>query len=257
MGGRRVIAIRPPTEEARRTWRLVLSLAEDFGADREWSLIGGLMVQLHGFEHDDDLRPTADIDLIGGARRAPRMTEEMAELLVRRGAEVATPPRSNPELGYRFGFEGKTIELLGPDGLRRDPKTVAGLRTFQVAGGTQALRRTRIVLVALDDGKPVAVRCPDLLGAILIKARVALKKRARKYLSDRQDLIRLLGYVDDPRALAAEATRSEKGWLSEVETTVDFDDAALIELFPEERLVRARQALRLLGQAGLQATPEK
>lgn len=138
MAGSQVVAIRPPTEEARRIWRLVLSLAEDFGADREWSLIGGLMVQLHGFEHDDDLRPTADIDLLGGAKRAPRMTEEMAELLVRRGAVVATPPRSNPELGYRFGFEGETIELLGPDGLRRDPKTVAGLRTFQAAGGTQA-----------------------------------------------------------------------------------------------------------------------
>ena len=52
------IIIRPATEEGRRLWSLVLSLAVEFGPDREWSLIGGLMVQLYGFEHGDDLRAT-------------------------------------------------------------------------------------------------------------------------------------------------------------------------------------------------------
>lgn len=245
-----VVIIRLPTEEARRLWKLVLSLADDFGPDREWSLIGGLMVQLHGFEHDDDPRPTADIDVLGGARKPPRMTEEMAALLVERGAEVATPPRSNPELGYRFEFEGATIELLGPDGLRRNPKTTAGLRTFQAAGGTQALRRTEVVLVSLDGAEPVAVRRPNLLGAILIKARVVTKKREEKYLSDRQDLIRLLSYVDDPRGLAADFGRGERGWLRDAEGAIDIDDVALSDLFPEQTLTRARQALRLLVQAG-------
>jgi hypothetical protein len=192
-----VVTIRPATEDARRLWELALSLAEEFGADQEWSLIGGLMVQLHGFEHDDDPRATADIDVLGGARRTPKMIETMAELLVERGAEVATPPRSNPELGYRFEFEGEIIELLGPDGLRSDPKTTAGLSTFQAAGGTQALRRAEIVLVSLDGADPVAMRRLSLLGAILIKARVVTKRRDGKYPSDRQDLIRLLGYVED------------------------------------------------------------
>jgi hypothetical protein len=108
------IVIRPPTEEAARLWRLVLALADEFGAEREWSLVGGLMVQLHGFEHDDSPRPTADIDVIGGARRPPRMTEEMAGLLVGRGAEIATPPRSNPDLGYRFEYEGLRSSSSGP-----------------------------------------------------------------------------------------------------------------------------------------------
>ncbi len=53
-------------------------------------------------------------------------------------------------------------------------------------------------MVSLDGGEPVAVRRPNLLGAILIKARVLVKKRDGKYESDRQDLIRLLTYVDDP-----------------------------------------------------------
>jgi hypothetical protein len=138
----KVVVIPPLAEDGRRLWVLLLSMAGEFGPDREWSLIGGLMVQLHAFEQYDGPRPTADIDLLGGAKRSPRMTEAMASLLVERGAEIAEPPRSNPDLGYRFEFEGETVELLGPDGLRSDPKTIGGLTTFQAAGGSQALRRT-------------------------------------------------------------------------------------------------------------------
>jgi hypothetical protein len=246
----RAVVIRPPTEDGRRLWRLVLSLAVEFGKDRQWSLIGGLMVQLHGFEHDDAPRPTTDIDVLGDARRSPRMTEEIAALLVQRGAEVADPPRSDPKLGYRFEFEGETIELLAPDGLRRDPKTTSGLRTFQIAGGRQALARTEIVPVSLDGEEPVAVRRPGLLGAILIKARVVAKRREGKFHSDRQDLIRLLGYVEDPRGLAEAdgLTAKERGWLRAVEDALAFEDPALLELFSEETILRARQAFGLLAR---------
>jgi hypothetical protein len=244
----RPIVIRPPTAGGRRIWKLVLSLADELGPDREWTLIGGLMVQLHAFEHGDDPRPTVDIDLLGGAKRPPRMTEAMAALLVARGAEVAEPPRSSPNLGYRFEFEGDTVEVLGPDGLRSDPKTIGGLTTFQAAGGSQALRRAEAVLVSLDGAGPVAVRRPNLLGAILIKARVVVKKREGKYASDRQDLIRLLTYVDEPRALAADMSRKEPRWLHEAEGALGFEDQGLPVLFPVGVLERAQQVLRLLGQ---------
>jgi hypothetical protein len=70
-------------------------------------LIGGMMVQLHAFEHGDGPRPTADIDLLGGAKRSPRMTEAMASLLVERGAEIAEPPRSDPHLGTASNSKGR------------------------------------------------------------------------------------------------------------------------------------------------------
>lgn len=253
----RPIDVRPPTAGARRIWGLVLSLAGELGPDREWSLVGGLMVQLHAFEHGDDPRPTLDIDLLGGAKRPPRMTEAMASLLVERGAEVAEPPRPNSSRGYRFEFEGDTVEILGPDGLRRDPKTIGGLTTFQVEGGSQALRRAEAVLVSLDGGEPVAVRRPNLLGAILIKARVVVKKRDGKYASDRQDLIRLLAYVEDPRALRADLSRKEPGWLREAEAAVDFEDPALAALLPAGALERARQTLGLLAQESESASSTK
>jgi hypothetical protein len=244
----KVVAVRPIAEDGRQLWSLVLSLAREFGPDREWSLIGGMMVQLHAFEHDDGPRPTADIDLLGGAKRSPRMTETMASLLVERGAEVAEPPRSDPDLGYRFEFEGETVELLGPDGLRGDPKTIGGLKTFQVAGGSQALRRTEVVLVSFEGEGPVAVRRPNLLGAILIKARVVVKKRQEKYESDRQDLVRLLTYVDNARTLRADMSRKEPRWLRDAQAAIDFEDPVLSGQFSEGSLDRARQALGLLAQ---------
>ena len=209
------------------------------------------MVQLHGFEHEDDLRPTVDIDILGAARKPPAMTEQIASVLVENGAEVAMPPRSKPELGYRFRLDGEVVEILGPDGLRADPKTVGGLRTFQVSGGSQALRRTEVVLVQLEDAQPVAVRRPNLLGAILIKARVVAKRRKEKFHSDRQDLIRLLSYVEDPRGVAQEEQlrSSERKWLRNVDGALNFDDPGLEAVFRVGTLERAQQAFQLLSDS--------
>jgi hypothetical protein len=244
-----IICIDAAEPEAQRLWSLALELAEALGAEREWSLIGGLMVQLHGFEHDDDLRPTVDIDLLGAARRPPAMTEQMASLLTERGGEVAIPPRSNPEMGYRFEIDGEIVEILGPDGLKSDPKTLDGLTTLQVSGGTQALRRTEVVLVSLDGSPPVAMRRPNLLGAILIKARAIAKRRKKKFDSDRQDLIRLLSYVEDPRGLAhdEQLKASERTWLRNIEADLNFGDPVLTPLFPVATLERAQAAFRLLS----------
>src|SRR6478672_11757925 len=142
------------------------------------------------------------------------MTERIAEQLIEHGGEMATPPRSNEKLGYRFDLDGEMIEILGSEGVRDDPQTLNGYATFQVPGGTQALARTEIVRVSLDDGDPVEIRRPSLLGAILVKARVLAKERD-KFESDRQDLLRLLGFVKNTRALArSEGLRkSERKWM--------------------------------------------
>lgn len=244
----REVRIDPVTPEAVRLWSMTFALAATLGAKRDWSLIGGLMVQFHGFEHQDDLRPTVDIDLLGAAKRRPAVTEQIASVLVEKGGEVAMPPRSNPGLGYRFELEGEVVEILGPDGLRTDPKTTGGLRTFGVSGGSQALSRTEPVLARVGDSPPVVLRRPSLLGAILIKARVVAKRRKEKFDSDRQDLIRLLTYVEDPRALAEEEQlkASERKWLRNVSAALNFNDPSLPALFPEGRLERAEQAFRLL-----------
>jgi hypothetical protein len=157
------------------------------------------------------------------------------------------PPVSNENLGYKFELDGEIIEVLGSEGVRRDPKTLGKHTTFQVPGGTQALARAEIVRVSLDGGPVVALRRPSLLGAILIKARVVAKQRD-KFQSDRQDLIRLLSFVENPRALAKaeELTKSQKKWLRDVGPLLAFDDPTLATFFPGDEVARAEPAYRLL-----------
>jgi hypothetical protein len=241
-----VVHIDPPSEEAKRLWARALELAAEFGADERWALVGGLMVQLHAFERGSGSRLTADADFLGDSRRRPAMTMRMAEVLTKRGAEMAMPPVSAENLGYRFEVDGSIVEILGSEGVRSDPKTVGKYVTFQVPGGTQALARAEVVHVSLDGADPVPVRRPSLLGAILIKARVVAKQREEKFGSDRQDLVRLLGFVDDPRAMGEELRKSEKNWLCEVEALLDFADLALADLFSVADLTSAESAYRLL-----------
>lgn len=174
------------------------------------------------------------------------MTVEMARVLSDRGATMTMPPVSNEDLGYRFEIDGSIVEILGSEGVRDDPKTLGKYTTFQVPGGTQALARSEIVAVSLDGGKPVYIRRPNLLGAILIKARVVKKQRAEKFESDRQDLIRLLSFVEDPRATAREFKGSERRWLREVGSLLAFEDGRLAVLFSAEDLSVSEAAYRLL-----------
>lgn len=243
-----IVNIDPPTEEARRLWTKALELAEAFGSEDNWTLVGGLMVQLHAVEHNSDSRLTSDIDVLGDSRKRPSMTQKLARILKDRGGAIAMPPRSNKDLGYKFEIDGEIVEVLGSEGVTANPKTIGSSTTFQVPGGTQALRRTEVVQVSLDGQATVALRRPNLLGAILIKARVVAKKRREKFESDRQDVILLLSLVEDPRALATEGAlrRTERKWLRDVEKKLDFSSPVVRSLFPPETLDRAESAYRLL-----------
>lgn len=238
----------PPTNEAKRLWRTLGELAAKFGADQDWCLIGGLMVQLHAYEHGSDSRPTSDIDVLGDARRRPSMTERIAQILKDLGGELSVPPSTDERIGYQFEVQGETVEVLGPEGLKDYPRTLGSLETIMVGGGTQALNRTEKVAISIDGAKPVVVRRPRLLGAILIKAR-ALAAVRDKLAEHRQDLVRLLSLVDDPRALAESErlTGKERTWIEAVEKDLAFDDPVLLELFSETEVKRARQAFTLLA----------
>lgn len=87
-----VVKVDPPDAEAKRLWKSALELAQDFGIDERWVLVGGLMVQLHAIERDRVARLTTDVDFLGDSRRRPAMTVRMAEVLEERGATMTMPP---------------------------------------------------------------------------------------------------------------------------------------------------------------------
>jgi len=205
------------------------------------------MVQLHSFEHSDDARPTIDIDFFGDSRRRLGTTQRIAAIIDRLGGEMTTPSRDAEDLGYQFEVDGETVEVLGSDRARTDPKTLGNFTTIRVPGGSQALSRAETVFVSLDGAPAVALRRPSLLGAILIKACAVARRRRGKFESDRQDLIRLLSFAEDPRTLAADGglKKGERGWLRDVQRKLAFSDPSLTEVFPPEVLTRAEQAHRL------------
>lgn len=105
------------------------------------------------------------------------------------------------------------MDVLAPDniGARVELRTVPPDTTLQIAGGTQALARARVVEVDGGDG-PFRIRIPTLAGAIAIKGRAATAARDGREKHER-DLARLLALVPDVVSLRAELTVRERGSL--------------------------------------------
>ncbi len=166
-----VVELDPLTVETRRVWRSALSVVGELGED--WTLIGGLMVQLlierHGQSHSG-VRATNDVDVLANTRVRPSVTERLARKLRELGFDIAHPVGIDGNTAYRFVRGDDIVDVLGADGVGAPAKTVGNLQTIEIAGGSQALARSELVLVRLDD-EETALRCPSLLGAILLKSR--------------------------------------------------------------------------------------
>ena len=61
--------------------------------------------------------------------------------------------------------------------------------------------------------------------------------------SQREDVLRLLALIEDPRAMAAELRKSERRWLRDAGKRLDFASPSLLD---RETQTRAELAFRLL-----------
>lgn len=169
------------------------------------------MVFLLAYEHDLPIgRTSGDIDLMMDVRALTGATQEASTTLERLGYELDPP--STDGRAHRFRRADAVVDVLAPDGAGRRASllTIPPGRTIAVAGGSQALMRSRQVRVLLE-GREVEIPCPSVLGAILIKARaVDVADDPDKH---RRDLALLLVAVADPRSLRDELRNTEQGWL--------------------------------------------
>lgn len=210
-----MIEIAPRDDTERALWDAALDLAELLDG-LPWTLVGAQMVMLHAFEAGVvPARTSGDLDLLFDVRALTGATEEAAARLTGAGFTEANP--SIDGITHRFTKDKIVVDVLAPEGLgaRASRTTVVGARTVSVPGGTQALARTVEVNVRLG-GRIGGLRRPSLLGAILIKAR-AVDVAPGEAAKHRGDLAFLCGLVADPRALAADLSRSERGWLRDRE----------------------------------------
>lgn len=230
------IVIDVDDEATRQLWEVVGELAERL--PHEWVLIGGLMVQLHVLEHGSmDVRLTVDIDVLGQARPS-RSLPAIDQALRDDGFHAATPDLDG--YAHRYERNGVIVDVLAPDGVKPPPELDGGRRAIGVPGGSQALNRAETVTVVVGR-QSFEVRRPSLLGAILIKARSLMVHSDPD--AQREDLLRLLALVDDPRATAGELRKTERRWLRDAEERLAFAAVATLD---GEAVRRAELAYRLL-----------
>jgi hypothetical protein len=132
-------------------------------------------------------RVTRDLDVLTDLRALPAVLPRIVTALfeVDFEVELAAPDES----GHRFKRGEVTIDLLAPDnlGARADLHTVGSLTTVAIiAGGTYALERSQ-PLAARFDGRDAMISCPDLAGALVIKAAATVSDHGlgpERHLSD-------------------------------------------------------------------------
>jgi hypothetical protein len=175
-----------------------------------WTLVGGLMVYLHGLEAGGKThRPTKDADVMVDVRILPGSPRQLANVLRNLDFELMTDSSTG---AHRFKRGKAAVDVLAPDnvGKRADLTTVPPSQTVQVPGGRQALSRTSRVTVRQREREGEVPR-PNLLGAIVVKAAAVVRLPKEKgHDRHRDDLAFLLGLVRDPFDLAKQVTKREK-----------------------------------------------
>ena len=258
-GERPTVEVRAATGGWPDPWPNVAELADVLPADR-WTLVGGLMAQLHTVHRGlGVVRPTNDVDIvlhIETSRGVPLQTATALESLGYKLRD-AVDPRDNT--AHRFVRGTSRVDLAAgePEGaeevvdvLRADhpaPKVVERLRgrdMVAIEGGTQALRRTINARLEIEPGKVTTISVPRPFGALVLKA-AAYRADSRNPERHLYDAAALLACIEDPLAEQEGFTGSDRSRMATLESALPDDHLAWLSLRPRDRS-QAQDALRLL-----------
>lgn len=238
-------------------WPNVAELAAALPAHR-WTLIGGLMTQLHCIHHRVGvLRATNDIDIIvhiESSRGVPNTTAAALERLGYRLRE-SIDPRQNT--AHRFvrgtsgvdlvvgAAEGDVVDVLMAD--HPAPRVIEQLRgrdMVRIEGGTQALRRTLNARLEITPGTPTLISVPSPLGALILKA-AASSTDSRDPQRHLFDAVALLACIEDPFTERDTFAGSDRQRLASLQRALPSGHPAWRHL-PPARQVHAETALTIL-----------
>lgn len=196
-------------------WPNVAEIASVLSADR-WTLVGGLMTQLHSVHHGlGVVRPTNDVDIVLHIETTRGVADATAGALRALGYELrsAVGPRNNT--AHRFLRGTSTIDLVtgAPEEADKTQEIVdvlvsdhhapsvterlAGRDMVQIEGGTQALRRTINARLEITPGTFTTISVPRPFGAVVLKS-AAHKADSRDPDRHLYDAAALLACIDDP-----------------------------------------------------------
>ena len=190
-------------------WPNVAELARVLPSDK-WTLVGGLMTQLHTVHHGIGVtRPTNDVDIalhIETDRGVPDATARALETLGYEFQAAFDPRRRH---GHRWVRGTTSIDVLTtPDTVDvvtaehaapRVREEMRGHTLVAIEGGTQALRRTLNARLEIEPGVTTVISVPRPFGALVLKA-AAHKADSRDRDRHLFDAVALLACIEDPFA---------------------------------------------------------
>jgi hypothetical protein len=137
-----------------------------------WTLIGGLMVQLHAIANGlGTVRPTRDVDMIVHIETRRGRPGKVAATLQRLGYELRPSARPRVKSAHRFVRNQDVVDVVAADhAAPRVREQMRGYDMVHVAGGTQALRRTINAELQILDNRTTTISVPDEFGALILKA---------------------------------------------------------------------------------------
>jgi len=194
--GRPVWQVNAPAGGWPPPWPQVIEIVQAI-PHTQWTLVGGLMVQLHAAYAGLRLtRTTRDVDMVLHIDSGAATFGGVRYDLERLGYSLHEPIGSGPVHRFVRGpNDAETVDVMVADRLSPElhPK-VLRRRVFALPGGTSALRKT--VNCEIDTGgASVVLSIPDVLGALVLKGAA--------YVEDSRDRAR---HLDDSAVLACAVT---------------------------------------------------
>lgn len=222
----------------------------------KWTLVGGLMAQLHGIHRGiDALRPTNDVDIVLHVETTRGVAWEAARALESIGYAFSPSIDERNNIAHRFTRAESRVDLVtsatdAVDVLVADhaaPRVLEKLRgrdMMAIEGGTQALRRTINARMQITPGRTTTVSVPSPFGALILKA-AAYQNDSRDKERHLQDAALLLAVIEDPYAARGQFAGSDKSRLTALVEPLHGDARAWWAL-PSDQRSDGQAALRIL-----------
>lgn len=255
MTGRERLIVDSPPGGWPLPWPRVAEIARLLGPGH-WTLVGGLMVQLHAFAAGiHSVRPTIDIDMVVHVETGRGRMAEVVKALESLGYELRPSIDDRNALAHRFVRERDVFDLSETDQVdvviadHAPPSMVEKLKGYDmvaIEGGTQALRRT-VDAVMMIDGTEVVVSVPNPYGALLLKsaAHQADSRDRDRHLAD---AVVLLACIDDPFGIGeGKASGGDGRRIRYLVDILGTDHPAWFAVSGDVR-ARAQAALRILDR---------
>ncbi len=256
MADRPTIDVRPPAGGWGAPWPNVAEIEAVLPHDK-WTLVGGLMAQLHGiYAGVDAVRPTNDIDIVLHVETTRGIASETARALESLGYKLAPSIDERNNTAHRFKRGESTVDVVtsGPDVVdvliadHAAPRVVEKLRgrtMVAIEGGTQALRRTINARLQITAGRTTTVSVPSPFGAVILKA-AAFQADSRDRERHLQDAALLLAVIEDPYAERDQFAGSDRSRLQMLARVLP-DSAAQWRTLPADVRADGQTALRILN----------